>query len=143
MKFRLPNSGPLELAVIPGISLPTGKDGFTSDAFDPQLVLAWAGLTLGEFDLSGGFVASRVSDSGDHTTVFSSTLTFGKSLNERTGFFIEYAGQFERHVGPAHLLHSGFTFQLRENVQADVHFGVGLSPTAPRSFVGAGLAYRF
>lgn len=143
VKIRLPDSGPLEIALIPGFSVPTGKRGFSSDRWDPQIVLALGGMKLGNFDLSAGFVAAQTTEDGSSRTTYAASLSAGMDLTEKTGWFIEYAGAFDRQASPGHILHTGLLHKIKPNLQVDLHFGFGLSHAAPRSFIGAGIAYRF
>ena len=50
---------------------------------------------------------------------------------------------FSQHGGPEHLYHYGFTYLIHEDMQFDVHYGLGLNNNAPESFVAEGVSFRF
>jgi hypothetical protein len=141
--------GPLpagfDLALIGGISVPTGDDRFSSGAVDPEAVLAWARDLTERASLSGGFgifLPTEDPELGRNETGFV-TFTLGYALGERWNTFLEYAGELPEQGGNAHLAHHGYSYGITPTSQADVHFGVGLSPAAPDFFIGAGYVVRY
>ncbi len=143
-KWQLGPVGAWDLAGILTTSVPTGADEFTSNAWDPQLILA-AGRDLNERWSLGAQVSVESASAGDEReTIGGATLVLGTALGEtgRTGTFLEIAAILPESGTSPLVLHHGYTYLLEENLQLDLHGGFGLSETAPDMFVGAGVSYR-
>ncbi|MBX9688848.1 MAG: transporter [Candidatus Obscuribacterales bacterium] len=68
-----------------------------------------------------------------------------RSLGKKAAAFAEYAAFFQQNShGPAQSIsHFGAIYKLNRQHQLDLHFGFGLSSSAPSAFVGFGYSYRF
>jgi len=55
------------------------------------------------------------------------SIAFGSGLSEKIGFFIETYGEIEKSEIPISNFDSGFTYLVRDNLQIDVSFGLGIN----------------
>jgi hypothetical protein len=129
-------------ALIPAVTLPTGGSRVTSDHVDPEIVFAWSRDLSETWSVGGILGYARPTEDGERNDTFFPTVSFGRSLSERWGTFIEWAAAFPERGGDVHLLHHGYTYALKSNSQLDLHFGFGLTRAAPDFFIGAGFALR-
>ncbi|HAK54509.1 MAG: transporter [Vicinamibacterales bacterium] len=135
-----------ELAVLGGLSLPTGETGFSSDGVDPSFLVAFAHdvsevLSVG-YNLGAAWESSPEQADRDAAVVYS--LAVGLGLTERLGTFVELFGDrpTREEMAAGLSLDGGFTFLLTELVQLDVFVGTGLHGSADDVFVGTGLSFR-
>jgi len=143
-KLQLGPVGDWDLAGILTVSTPTGDDGFTSDGWDPQFILA-AGRDLNaRWSLGAQVSLESASTDEERVTFGGATLVLGSSLDDegRTGAFLELAAILPESGTAPLTLHHGYTRLLSDTLQIDLHGGVGLSDTAPDAFVGAGVSFR-
>jgi hypothetical protein len=139
-----------DLALIAGVSLPTGDSEVTSDRVDPAFRFS-ASHTLGErvgLGYNLGLAWSTEADAaGERDTVssFVYTAAMGFAVADRVGAFVELFGGLGGSAGgcPRHSLDGGFTWLVRDNVQLDASAGFGLSDAADDVFVGLGVSARF
>lgn len=138
-----------EIALLFGTSLPIGRDGLSSDRFDPSFRLSFS-HTLSE-RLSLGYNLgmeweSAATDTGGSATVRRGifTVALGASLSERSGVFIELYGDLwtSDDSATAQSIDGGFTWLLTETLQLDVAGGIGLSDAADDWFIGLGVSLR-
>jgi hypothetical protein len=131
-----------DLAMIATASLPTGEDGFTSDAVDPAIIVA-AGRDVAPGWSLGTQVQAEWPTVGDEREpAWGATLVVGRSLGERAGAFLEMAVMVPNEGDESTVLHHGYTLLVSSRFQLDAHVGVGLSDAAPDVFAGAGFALR-
>jgi len=74
--------------------------------------------------------------------VHTATSQIAVSLTDVWGVFGELFGDFGDQQKPAMSFGGGATALLKENLQADFSFGVGLSSAAPEWFVSVGVSIR-
>jgi len=55
------------------------------------------------------------------------SFAIGTSLSEKLGFFIETYGEIEKSEIPRSNFDSGFTYLVKDNLQIDISFGVGIN----------------
>lgn len=143
-KFQLgPTRQGLGVSLIPAVFLPTGGRDFGSGGVDPEIKLCLAKELSARWGVGGMLYASGPTEDGRRNPTLQNTVSFGYALTDRLSVFNEYAGTFARRGAAEHLLHSGLAYLLSDDGQVDLHFGFGLSPAAPDSFVGAGYSLRF
>ena len=140
------DGGRTELALLGGLSLPTGDRRFSSGGADPSFLVAFA-HELGP-RLSLGYNAGAASESApdqphrDTFVVYSMALGIG--LTDRLGMFIELFG--DRQVTGAGAtrasVDSGLTLLLNDVLQLDASVGRRLRGPADDLFVGTGLSFR-
>ncbi|MXY23400.1 MAG: transporter [Acidobacteria bacterium] len=135
-----------QLAVLGGLSLPTGADRYSSGGADPSFLFAFAHelgprLSLG-YNAGAAWESSPGQPNRDAFVVYS--LALGVGLTDRLGTFLEVFG--DRQVAGAAATNAsvdaGFTLLLDELVQWDVSVGRRLRGPADDLFVGTGLSFR-
>ena len=138
--FRRPN-----VALIGHTTIPTGSRGFREDNFQPEAKLCLAWDLADRLALGSNLNYGWASEGGEWFGQFSGTISFGYSLNDRTGIYLEYftfvpAGR----GGPnASYIDSGMTFLINDDYQLDVRAGFGLNSARPDYFIGAGFGRRW
>ena len=55
------------------------------------------------------------------------SIALGRGLSEKIGFFIETYGEIEKSEMPISNFDSGFTYLVKDNLQIDVSFGLGIN----------------
>ena len=135
-----------ELALLGGLSLPTGDHGFSSDGADPSFLIAFAHelrprLALG---YNAGAAWESSPDRPDRDAFIVYSLALGVSLTDRLGTFLEIFGdrQLTGPVASRTSVDGGLTFLLTEVLQLDFSVGRGLGAAADDLFVGTGLSLR-
>jgi hypothetical protein len=135
-----------ELAVLGGLSLPTGETGFSSDGVDPSFLVAFAHevserVSVG-YNLGAAWESSPEQADRDAAVVYS--LALGIGLTERLGTFVELFGDqpTREQIDAGLSLDGGFTVLLTPLVQLDVFVGTGLHGSVDDLFVGTGLSFR-
>ena len=135
-----------ELALLGGLSLPTGGRGFSSGGTDPSFLVAFAhglgpGISLG---YNAGAAWDSSPDRADRAASVVYSLALGIGLTDRLGAFIEVFGdrQVTDEVAAAVSADAGLTFLLTDILQFDVSVGRGLRGPADDLFVGTGLSVR-
>ena len=132
-----------ELAIMGGMSLPTGGDGFSNNGIDPSLLVSFAyelssRLSLGS-NIGVAWESSPEASTRDAEIVY--TLALSGELTDRVGGFLELFG--DRHItGDSASVDGGLTFLLKDLVQLDVYAGRGLRGLADDMFLGMGLSFR-
>ena len=132
-----------ELAIMGGMSLPTGGDGFSNNGIDPSLLVSFAyelspRLSLGS-NIGVAWEASPEESTRDAEIVY--TLALSGELTDRVGGFLELFGD-RQITGTSSSVDGGLTFLLRDLVQLDVYAGRGLRGLADDFFLGMGLSFR-
>ena len=132
------------IGLLGSLSLPTGNGDSTSNGVDPTGGLLWNYELAAGPGLFGTLLMSSVTD--DDRRFFEAANAVGVSLpmNDRFGVFLEYSGFYRTGgVGAAHNLDGGFTYLPTDNLQLDIHGGVGINGRADDCLLGTGLAFRF
>ena len=132
-----------ELAILGGMSLPTGDDGFSSNGIDPSVVVSFAyelspRLSLGS-NIGVAWESSSEESTRDAAIVY--TLALSGELTDRVGAFLELFGDRQITETSASV-DGGLTFLLRDLVQLDVYVGRGVRGLADDLFLGMGLSFR-
>ena len=135
-----------ELALLGGLSLPTGDSRFSSDSADTSFLVAFAhelrsGLSLG-YNAGAAWESSVGHPDRDAFVVYS--LALGVGLTDRLGAFFEVFGdrQVTGPVAGSVSADTGLTLLLTDVLQLDASVGRGLRGPADDLFVGAGLSLR-
>ena len=55
------------------------------------------------------------------------SIAFGTGLSEKIGVFIETYGEIEKSEMPISNFDSGFTYLVKDNLQIDLSFGLGIN----------------
>ena len=135
-----------ELALLGGLSLPTGDSRFSSGGADPSFLVAFAHelaprLSLG-YNAGAAWESSPDAPGRNASMVYS--LALGIGVTERLGAFLEVFGdrQVTDEVAAGVSADAGLTLLLTEIVQLDFSVGRGLRGPADDLFVGTGLSLR-
>ena len=135
-----------ELAILGGLSLPTGDSRFSSDGADPSFLVAFAHelaprLSLG-YNAGAAWESSPDAPGRDAFVVYS--LALGIGVTDRLGAFIEVFGdrRVAGEVATGVSADGGLTLLLTDVLQLDVSVGRGLRGPADDIFVGTGLSLR-
>ncbi len=135
-----------ELAILGGLSLPTGDEAFSSDGVDPSFLVAFAHelsprLSLG-YNVGAAWESSP--DQPDREASLLYSLALGMGVTDRLGAFLELFGD-RRTSGDTATgisIDGGMTFLLTDVMQIDLFVGRGLHGPTADTFVGAGLSFR-
>ena len=135
-----------ELALLSGLSLPTGDHGFSSDGVDPSFLVAFAHellprLSLG-YNVGAAWESSADRPNRDAFLVYSVVL--GVRLTDHLSTFIELFGdrQTTGTSATSASVDGGLTWLVTDIVQVDVSVGRGLWGPTDDVFVGTGLSFR-
>ena len=135
-----------ELAILGGLSLPTGDEPFSSGGVDPSFRVAFAHelsprLSVG-YNLGAAWESSPSRPDREASVLY--TLALGIGVTDRLGAFVEVFGDRRTAAGAAAgvSMDGGLTFLLTETVQIDVSVGRGLHGPTADAFFGTGLSFR-
>jgi hypothetical protein len=142
-KVRLWRSSLARLSGVASTSLPTGTGPFDSgdDRVRQDLRLAFDGALGANLALSiNGGLRFFYTDTAETEWLFIPTLS--TSLNQRTGFYVGYAG-FYRENTDGNWVQAGLTYLTNPDTQLDVSTGLRLDEESNRAFFGIGFSHRF
>ncbi len=135
--------GRIELAVIFGVSLPTGQSGVGSGGFDPFVKFPWARELKRGWSVGGQQSLYWNSECGRRNGMWEPTFYLARQLSPPLDAFVEYVGNYERRGAPKQILHFGASYKVTPLQMADFHFGFGLNAAAPNNFFAVGYSVRF
>jgi hypothetical protein len=133
------------LAVIVATTLPTGSDAFGEPKLQPEVKIA-LGWDLSErLALASNLNYAYASEEAERFSQFSGSISFGYSLTERFGTYLEYFSFMPSiKEGPnSKHLNGGLTYLVNYNHQLDVRVGIGLNGETPDYFFGLGVSWRW
>ena len=138
LKWQVSDVGAkIPIAFFAGLSLPVGDAEFSSDEADPSFGAFWSYSAGHDW-----FGTVLVSESDNDATV-SNAIGISIPIDAVKGAYVEYFGNYAGDAGPEHYLNGGFTYLPKNNMQLDLHVGLGLNDRAADAFLGLGMAYRF
>lgn len=143
LKWQLGPCHGWDLAVGGSFSLPTGQREFTSGAFDPSALITWARDVTEADNVSGTYSVAWPNGDGVRIPLYGASLNLTHSFSWRYAAFAEYAGSYQSQGEPSNLVHFGFKHFPNSREQLDLHFGFGLTHSAPDFFVGGGFSVQF
>lgn len=137
-----------EFAIFPQARLPTGSRAFTSHSVLPGVNLAYSWMLNDWLELECNTQLNSRRDDLAHTyTEFIQTVNFEYELTDNLGAFTEFVGFMPSgslSALPEYYFHAGLVFFPNDNIQLDVHSGVGLNRAATNlAFTGLGLSWRY
>jgi hypothetical protein len=151
-EIQVPIKG-LNLAVIGGVNIPTGRPLVSTRGPGPVIRAPWT-KSLTKNWSAGGMQSIVLLDNG-RDVQWQNFWLLCRAFGARTSAFIEYGGfytrnssyavapgGFRRFVLPSNIMHFGVVRKLNKNNQVDLQFGFGLDQTAPAAFVGVGYSFR-
>jgi hypothetical protein len=129
-------SAATRLAVLFQLSLPTGKDAFSSDEVNPAVAFIWT--HSGRFNLAG---TAKLSDTPGGVQ-FDNGLKLPFAIDERRSWFVEWEANLPESGGSSHWLNGGFQWLQTDDIQFDLNAGVGLNDRAGDYRFGIGFSIR-
>jgi hypothetical protein len=136
-----PLRGHFNLSAIFFLSFPTGADAVSSHGYDPALQLPWSRALSAHWTLGGQVAFYWPTLAGSHNFTGESTFYLDRQLTKPWDAFVEYVGDFPERGGSRQLLHFGTSYKLAPHHQVDFHVAVGLTRSAPDSYVGFGYSF--
>ena len=135
-----------EFAVLANTTLPTGDASYSSNNFDPNILLSFAHELSSNFSLGYNVGANWKSSSEkiDRDELFVYSLAFGRTINERIAAFLEVFGnrQINGLREKTTSVDGGLVFLLDDTFQVDIYVGRGIIGVADDVFFGAGVSLR-
>ena len=125
------------VALFAGLSLPVGADEYSSDRVDPTVGAFWS------YSAGMDWFGTVLINESDGDVTFGNALGISLPVDDVTGAYVEYFGNFAGNGGPEHYLNGGLAYLPRNDLQLDVNAGLGLNSRAADLFFGLGIAYRF
>jgi hypothetical protein len=131
------------IALLPGLSLPTGNRGFTSANYDPSLGIAWS-EGVGRFSLNGTVTLAAISLGPERTFGRSSaTSLWSPAVRGFTGFCEIYVSIPGGTDSSFWIVDGGITRAVGRRAQIDFEVGRGLTHAAPVWSVSGGYVFRY
>lgn len=137
------------LGLLAHLTVPTGKNSFSSNALEPEfkVLMDWE-LPL-EFSLgtNAGFDVPVQDASGDKFMRFLYAVALGHGIpgvGDRLRAFVELAGAFPTMQGKngEHTFDAGFALLVTPNIQVDSFVQIGLTSATTDLATGLGLSFR-
>lgn len=137
--------GPVSLALIPALTVPSGSAGKSSGDVDPEMKLAWELALAERVGLAGNVNIGVPTDERGRFVQTAASITVGVEWTPYLSSYVEYFGIYpnERGADAAHYLDGGLAIPISADVQLDLRAGVGLNEEADDLFVGAGISVRW
>jgi hypothetical protein len=140
--------GKIDLAVIPGFSVPTGSASLTTHAVDPFVQTVVARRISANWTLSSAqsiFIQTEAEETqveNFQTTwksvVYQPTFTASRKLGPHADVFSEFVGNFARGRVSDQIIDIGGVYRFRRNQQLGTRIGVGLTTGSSTAFVEFG-----
>jgi len=133
------------LAILGGVTFPSGSPSASSGDVDPSLGMLWAYDLSDDLALAGQFIFATPTDDGDRFFQSAASVSLGAALTDRLGTYVEYFGFYPdaEQSDSSHTVNGGFTYLVDTNFQIDIRAGFGLNEQADDFFTGVGFAWRF
>jgi hypothetical protein len=146
----VPQYGALpKVALVPGMTVPTGTGVARSNHTLPAINLVYAWSLSPNTYLTGMSQVNRVEtdDRRDISTCWAQSAVLGSSINDTTGWYIEWYGTFQDRAIPQsdpQFSDLGMTYLISKDIQYDIRFGTRLGTRfAQDVFAGSGVGVRF
>lgn len=130
-------SSQTRMALLFLVSVPTGKDGISSNSWDPALGFVWS--SGGNIPLAG---TAKIIER-DGKLQFDNGLKLPFTINDRQSVFIEWEANFPESGSSSHWLNSGFQWLLSDSIQVDFGVDLSLSEFGDDHRFAAGFSRRF
>jgi Putative MetA-pathway of phenol degradation len=137
-----PLPGRIDLAVIAGISFPTGAEAQSSHGYDPFVKFPWSRELAGGWSVGGMFSGFWYTQDHRRRFYWEPAIYLEREITTAWEAFAEYAGDFPTHTGARHVLHLGTAYKVTPVHQLDFHIGFGLNSNTPERFIAAGYSFR-
>lgn len=113
-----------EMAFLSHLIIPTGTNGFSNDKFGIVNKIA-VSHSLNELLGLGYNLGYNYFGYGKGDLIYSVALGIG--ITEKTGFYVETFGEITGFKDPVSNFDSGLTYLIKQNLQLDLSFGLGLN----------------
>lgn len=131
-----------DLSVIPMLSFPTGKAGFSSEGVDPTIKVTWGRELPAAFWLGGNVNFAWLTEQGARFSQQALSFSLNREIGAGWNGYAEIYGfsKMTRSEGAGITVNGGVSRAFGGRVQIDVEAGRGITSEAPDWFVGAGFA---
>ena len=137
-----------EMAIFPQARVPTGSSAFTNGQVLPGFNFAYSWKVNDWLEVELNTQLNRRRDDVAHFyTEFIQDVNLEYELTDRIGAFTEWFcfvpnGALSAHT--QHYFHGGFVYFVNNNIQLDIHSGVGLNRAADNlAFTGVGFSIKY
>jgi hypothetical protein len=137
-----PLAGNFDLAAIVALTIPTGHRGITSGGFGPFIKLPWSKELTSAWSVGGMQSLFWNTEMSRRNLVWEPAFYMEWQLTKPMDVFAEYVGDYAQRGEAQQIAHFGLAYKITPLSQVDLHFGFGLSHTAPNRFIGAGYSFR-
>ena len=135
-KFRLINKK-VQLAILTTFIIPSGTKGFTSKKAGAEIRVALSHPVAKPVSITYNLGYSYYG-LGSGNLIYTAAIAF--SLTKKLGFFTEIYGTLAGMEYNELNYDNGFTYLIRENLQADFSFGTGINHRY--NFISLGISWR-
>lgn len=132
------------------LTLPTGENALSSERADPAFQFLFSNtvterISIG-YNLGMIWNTGEDESGGGHDTLssFQYAVSVGFGITDRLGAFAESFGHIPMSAKghPAHSFDTGFTYKVRNTIQIDTSYGIGISDDADDWFANGGISFR-
>ncbi|RTL39242.1 MAG: transporter [Candidatus Melainabacteria bacterium] len=142
IKYQIGPVKKLQLSVIPSVNIPTGnQDAYFGKGVQGLLRAPWSYPLTPKLSIMG--MQSILLLNSGRSLEYQPDFMLSRSVGSKASVFVEYVGFFTQHASASQIAHFGGVYKVKPHHQVDLHFGFGLSQTAPAAFIGSGYSYRF
>jgi hypothetical protein len=135
-----PIPGKIDLSVVTGVALPTGRAEISGRGAQPYVQFPWSWELRDGWGLSGMLTEFFRPSEATSKRITEATFVIEKNLTERFSLFTEYVGDYPEGGSPSQL--SGGLYRLSPTQQVDFHVAFGLNHNTPSYIVGIGYSFR-
>jgi len=122
------------------LNLPVGNENFISDKIEPEVIIALSHPLNERFSISSNLGGNYTSK---EQLYYLYTLSFGISLSDKFGTFLEIFGEAAPEIAASNNLDAGITYLIQSNFQIDTSAGINFNDPGYNWFLNAGAAFRF
>ena len=137
-----PIPGKIDLSVVSGVALPTGRAEISGRGAQPYVQFPWSWELRDGWGLSGMLTEFFRPSEATSKRITEATFVIEKNLTERFSLFTEYVGDYPEGGSPSQLWNSGGLYRLSPTQQVDFHVAFGLNHNTPSYIVGIGYSFR-
>src|SRR6516162_2568592 len=137
-----PIPGKIDLSVVSGVALPTGRAEISGRGAQPYVQFPWSWELRDGWGLSGLLTECFRPSEATSKRITEATFVIEKNLTERFSLFTEYVGDYPEGGSPSQLWNSGGLYRLSPTQQVDFHVAFGLIHITPGFIVGIGCSFR-
>ena len=129
-----------QAALIGHINLKSGSSEFSPEYTAADFRFTFAHTLSDKFALSYNVGTEWNGQTPDATFIY--TISLGYLITPKFGAFIESYGFLPEEEKADHRLDAGLTYKISPVVQFDISGGIGITESAPDSFLSTGISFR-